>query len=91
MSEFEIDELVEVSDNEDFKDCVEATFIIDLSKSAHYIGSLPILVHSKEARITLAYGYVRKVERKVAVWIDGEAHYVPKELTDSIKSGWPHE
>jgi hypothetical protein len=92
MNDFEFDELIEVSDNHDFRDTQEARFMVDYRTSKQdWHGSYPIVVINKEG-LSRQYGYARKRAPKVMVVLYSEGstaqtRQIPQSLADKILAG----
>ena len=94
MSEFELDEEIEVSDYDDFpKDATyKRYFLVDVNESKHRKSNET--PYSRFRTINdrgevSAYDFARKIEPKVLVSIGGcrGTHYISKTLADKIIAG----
>lgn len=84
---FALDELVEVSDNEDFSYSEFGYFLFDIRNSAKWNGSnVPLPVYSLIEGKVASRKFVRKV--KVTITIDGKEYYIKDpqcELLEELK------
>ncbi len=84
--QFEVGEIVEVSDYRDFSEFTEARFIANLSKDEWYREwneECPIIAIDQTGGL-LAWGYVRK-RKTVLIHAGGEFHEISKEIAIKIR------